>query len=144
MTLPIRSALSLLTLGVVAGVSFWAGQHQAQAQAPNHVFELRRYTATEGRLPDLEKRFRDHTMKIFERHGMKNIIYMVPIDGPEHNNTLVYILQHDSKEAAQKAWDAFRSDPEWVKARTASEANGKLTVKTESYFLAPTDYSPIK
>jgi hypothetical protein len=118
-----------------------SGGRAAQA---NHVFELRTYYAADGKLADLNARFRNHTLKIFERHGMKNVVYGVPMDGPASSNTLIYLLQHSSREAAQKSWDAFRNDPEWVKARAASEANGKLVDKVESVFLAPTDYSPMK
>lgn len=139
-----QSTLSVLAVGVVAGVSFWAGERQANAAATAHVYELRTYTATPGNLANLEARFRDHTMALFQKHGMKNVIYMVPVDGPEAENTLVYILEHPSVAAAKESWKAFQTDPDWVAARTASEKNGKLTVKTESHFYQPTDFSPIK
>lgn len=144
MRLTLRSTLALLAVGAVAGVSFWAGQQQANAAAAAHVYELRTYTTPEGKLGDLNSRFRDHTVKIFEKHGMKNIIYMTPMEGPTANNTLVYLLQHDSRDAAKASWASFQKDPDWVKARTASEVNGKLTTKVESVFYTPTDYSPIK
>ena len=112
--------------------------------ADGKVYELRTYTTYEGKLPDLLARFRNHTLKIFERHGMKNIGYWVPTDEPRSTNTLIYVLEHSSREAAKKSWDAFRADPEWVKVRAASEANGKITEKVESIFMEATDFSKLK
>ena len=108
------------------------------------VFELRTYTTLPGRLSALNARFRNHTCKIFEKHGMKNIGYWVPQDEPRKSNTLIYVISHKSREAAKANWDAFRSDPEWVKARDASEADGKIVEKVESVFMDAADYSPIK
>lgn len=108
------------------------------------VYELRTYTTLPGKLPDLLARFRNHTVKLFEKHGMRNVAYWVPLDAPRSQNTLVYVLAHKDRAAAQKSWDAFRADPEWIKARTASEAKGKIVEKTESVFLAPTDFSAMK
>ena len=110
----------------------------------SRVFELRTYTAHPGKLGDLEARFRNHTLKLFEKHGMKNIGYWTPSDAPLKENTLIYIVAHESRDAAKKSWDAFRVDPNWVKARDASEANGKIVAKVESVFLDATDYSAIK
>jgi len=117
---------------------------QAQAQAQARVFELRTYTAHEGRLQDVVNRFRDHTRTIFDRHDMTSVGYWTPQDGPQSQNTLVYILAHPSRDAAKKNWDKFRADPDWHKARDASEANGKILAKTESVFLAPTSFSAIR
>ncbi len=113
------------------------------AQTSGRVFELRTYTCNEGKLEDLQKRFRDHTTKIFEKHGMTNIGYWVPQD-ERSKTTLIYILAHPSREAAKKNWAEFGKDPEWVKVRTESEANGKIVAKVESVFMDPTDYSPMK
>jgi NIPSNAP protein len=115
-----------------------------QAQTANRVFEMRTYTAPPGKLDALKARFRDHTVGIFSRLGITNIGYWQPIDSPLSENTLIYILAYPSREAAQKAWATFRTDPEWVKARTASEANGPLTTNVASVFLNPVDFSPIK
>jgi len=104
------------------------------------AFELRTY---EGKLPELLARFRNHTMKLFERHGMTNIAYWVPQDAPGSQNTLIYVLAHASREAAKKNWEAFRNDPEWQKVRKESEANGKLVIKIESVFMDPADFSPM-
>ena len=108
------------------------------------VYELRTYTTLPGKLPDLLARFRNHTMKLFEKHGMRNVAYWVPQDAPRSQNTLIYVLAHKDRDAAQKSWDAFRDDPEWIKARTDSEAKGKIVEKTESVFMAPTDFSAMK
>lgn len=108
------------------------------------VYELRIYNTNEGKLPDLLKRFREHTCELFQRHGIENIGYWVPTekaDGAE--NTLIYIIKHPSREAAKSNWAAFQNDPEWQKARAASEENGKLLSKApESIYMTPTDFSP--
>jgi NIPSNAP len=116
------------------------------AQAAGHVYELRTYTAAEGRLPNLQARFRDHTLTIFSRHGIKSVGYWTPIEGPTAGTTLIYILEHPSRDEARKNWAEFGADPEWKKVRADSETNagGPLTTKIDSVFLAPTDYSPLK
>lgn len=113
-------------------------------QAADRVFEMRTYTTHPGKLPDLLKRFRDHTVKLFEKHGMTNIGYWVPTDAPRSENTLIYVLAYPSADAAKKAWDAFRTDPDWQKARKASEANGPIVQKVDSVFMTPADFSKIK
>jgi hypothetical protein len=118
----------------------------AHAQAATRVFEMRTYTAAPGKFAALQSRFRDHTLRIFEKHGMQNIGYWIPADAPSSENTIVYILAHKDREAAKKSWAAFGADPEWQKVRTASMApdGASLTTKVESVFLNPTDYSPMK
>ncbi len=108
------------------------------------VYELRTYTTLEGRLDALHARFRDHTTKLFEKHGMKNHEYWTPTDPERAKNTLIYVVSHDSMEAAKKSWEAFRNDPEWAKVRDASEADGKIVSKVESVYMTLTDYSPVK
>ena len=109
--------------------------------AENRAFEMRTYYTHEGKLPALLARFRDHTVKLFEKHGMTNVGYWVPKDKP---NTLIYILAHKNEAAAKASWDGFRKDPDWVKARDASEAAGKIVAKVESVFMEPTDFSKMK
>jgi hypothetical protein len=106
------------------------------------VYELRVYHCFEGKLPDLLKRFREHTTKIFEKHSMKNIAYWTPMDEPQKSNTLIYILAHSSREAAAANWKAFSADPEWQSVQKASEANGKIVEKVDSTFMTLTDFSP--
>jgi len=106
------------------------------------VYELRVYHTYEGKLDDLLRRFREHTVRLFEKHGIHNVAYWTPIDEPLKGRTLFYILSHPSREAATANWDAFRNDPEWQAARDKSEANGKLVEKVDSTFLSLTDFSP--
>jgi hypothetical protein len=109
--------------------------------ADTRVYELRTYTAAPGKLDALNARFRDHTCKLFEKHGMTNVGYWVPVENPE--NKLIYLLAHASREAADKSWKEFLADPEWQKAQKASEVNGRLVTKIERLYLTPTDYSPM-
>ena len=106
------------------------------------VFELRTYTTLEGRLPNLHARFKNHTMKLFEKHGMKNVMYWTPTDEKTANNTLIYVIWHASPDAAKKSWDGFRADPDWHKARDESEKDGKIVAKVESVYMKATEYSP--
>ena len=112
--------------------------------AAERIFEIRTYTTEPGKLPDLLKRFRDHTTKLFEKHGMTNVGYWTPADEPRSGDTLIYVLAHQSRAAAAKSWDAFRKDPDWIKARDASEVGGKIVAKVDSVFANPTDFSAIK
>jgi hypothetical protein len=116
----------------------------ASAQTTNRVFEIRTYTAAPGKFDALHKRFRDHTVRLFTKHGMSHVGYWTPADAPLSENTLIYVLAHQNREAAKKSWAGFRSDPEWLKVRDESQKDGSLTTKVESVFLNPTDYSPIK
>ncbi|MBI3838601.1 MAG: NIPSNAP family protein [Planctomycetia bacterium] len=105
---------------------------------------MRTYTANDGKMADLHKRFREHTNRLFEKHGMTLVAYWTPVDGPEAANTLVYVLAYPSREAREKSWKDFQADPEWQAAYKASHADGPLVKKVVSQFLSPTDYSPIK
>jgi hypothetical protein len=109
------------------------------------VFELRSYTAPEGKLAALDSRFRDHTLKLFAKHGMTNLGYFHPADADKGAaNTLIYFLAHASREAAAASWKGFREDPEWQKVLTESQKDGKLTTKVESVVLKPVDFSRLK
>ena len=136
-------------VAIVFGAGFLMGStvqgiQDAEAQPADRVFELRTYTAPEGKLPNLQARFRDHTMSIFENHGMMNIGYWTPQDEPNSSNTLVYIIAHDSREAAAENWRAFGSDPEWQEVSRASQVDGRIVSSVESVFLDPLDFSPIQ
>jgi len=111
-------------------------------QTSTAVYELRVYHAYEGKLDDLLRRFREHTMQLFEKHGIKNVAYWTPLDDPLKGKTLIYLLAHPNRDAATANWKAFREDPEWLTVRDKSEANGKLVEKVDSTFLALTDFSP--
>jgi NIPSNAP len=132
----------LLLVGFALGSAMGPASHLS-AQAPR-VFELRTYTAPEGKLSDLHARFRNHTLRIFQKHGMTNVAYFSPQDAPLSQNTLVYLLAYPSREAAKQSWDAFRNDPEWKKVAAETQANGPIVAKVESVFLDATDYSPMK
>jgi hypothetical protein len=119
-----------------------AGVTRSEAQAPNHVYELRMYHANPGKLDALNTRFRDHTIAIFNKHNMKSIGYWTPQDNKD--NLLIYVLEHPSREAATKAWAAFNADPEWVKVKAESEKDGKLVDHVDDTYMNPTDYSMLK
>lgn len=140
MTKPARlSALAcLLALGAVFAAPATA------ADGENRLFELRTYTAADGKLDDLHARFRNHTNKLFEKHGMTLVGYWTPADEPGSENTLVYILAYKDLDARKAAWKGFMGDPEWQKVFAESRADGPLVTKVDSVFLDPTDYSPIK
>ena len=108
------------------------------------IYELRTYTAKDGKLENIVARFRDHTTRLFEKHGMKNIGYWVPADSPASGNTLIYIVAHKNREAAKANWDAFRADPDWIKVKSESEANGPIVDHIVSVFMNPTDFSKLK
>jgi len=130
--------LGFLAHGVVPG------EPVLHAQGGARVFELRTYTAPEGKLGELHARFRDHTLRIFQTHGMTNVAYFAPQDAPASQNTLVYLIAHPSREAAKENWAAFGKDPEWQKVAQESQVNGKIVASVQSMFLDATDYSPLK
>ena len=144
----IRSSVvttAALLVGLIVGWSTALLRAEAEKPAAK-VYELRTYTTEEGRLPALQARFKDHTLKLFEKHGMQNVIYFTPIDkdGKPIDNKLVYLIAHKSLEAKSASFGAFGKDPEWVAARDASEKDGKIVAKVESQLFVPTDYSPMK
>lgn len=116
---------------------------QVQADEPSPVYELRVYTTHPGKMPDLLTRFKNHTCKLFERHGMVNVGYWQSLEQKE-GDKLYYILKHESRSAAEASWKAFGADPEWIKVRATSEAKGAIVLGVESKFLTSTDFSAIK
>ena len=116
----------------------------ALAFAKGPVYELRTYTAADGKLDALKARFRDHTIRIFKKHGMESVGYWVPEDPDKSKNTLIYILKHPSREGAEKHWTDFQNDPEWKRVSAESEANGKLVLKVDRVWLDPTEFSMLK
>ncbi len=130
-----RSAAVLGLLVLLGGLAGTAAQER-----DSRVYELRIYYAPPGKLANLEARFREHTTKLFEKHGMTNVGYWTPIDNPD--NQLIYLLAHPSVEAKKKAWKDFLADPEWKKVAAQTEADGKIVERIESLLLAATDYSP--
>ncbi len=132
----LQTLLAMLYSAVPAGAQMGAGAGSQEC------FELRVYHTYEGKLDDLLRRFRDHTMTIFAKHGMRSVAYWTPTDDPLKGKTLFYIIAHASREAAVANWKAFHDDPEWQKVASESEANGKLVEKVDSTFLVLTDFSP--
>jgi hypothetical protein len=121
------------------------GKQDTKVDARAHrVFEMRTYYAAPGKMAEMHARFRNHTCKLFEKHGMTLIGFWTPADAKDGENKMVYILAFSSKDAAAKSWAAFRDDPEWKRVRAESEKNGRLVEKVESVYLNPTDYSPMK
>jgi hypothetical protein len=149
-TCKLFALLSMLSLTSIVATAQSAPAPPTIAPSPSlakdsRCFELRTYYAAPGKLEELHARFRDHTMKLFKKHGMEVVGFWGPTDKEKGSeNTLVYVLAFPSREARDKAWAAFGSDPEWKKAQSESEKNGKLTTKVDSVILMATDYAPVK
>ena len=124
----------------ILGVFLLAAESASLAAEELACYELRTYTAREGKLEALHNRFRNHTTKLFAKHGMVNVGYWTPQENDKHR--LVYLLGYPNRQARDRAWKKFFEDPDWKKAYRESIANGRLVKKVESIFLAPTDYSP--
>ena len=108
------------------------------------VYELRTYTTNKGKLDNLNNRFRDHTIRLFDKHGMESVGYWVPTEEPASQNTLIYVLKHASRDAATASWNAFSADPEWRKVAEDSQVDGRILAKApESVFMNAADYSPV-
>ena len=145
-----KTLVAALLSATVIVVTVLAAETSSAPVSPSvakdsRAFEMRTYYAAPGKLEALNARFRDHTCRLFKKHGMEIVGFWIPQDKEKGSeNTLVYILAHKSREAAKKSFAEFGKDPEWQKARAESEANGKLVEKVESVFLSATDYSPMK
>jgi hypothetical protein len=144
---PKQRAVSASTLCFLSGVLIMAGINTlrgSDAQPPQHVYELRLYHAREGKMDALKARFADHTDALFKRHNMKSIGYWSPQDAKSSQELFIYILEHPSREEADKNWAAFQGDPEWKKVKAESEANGALVDHIDRYFMDPTSFSGLK
>jgi hypothetical protein len=115
-----------------------------QAQQAGRFYELRTFTANEGKLEALHDRFRKHTMGLWAKHGMTNVAYFKVLDSPAASNQIVFLLSYPSRDASKASWAAFGQDAEWKKVVAETEANGRLIMKGETIALEPTDYSPMK
>jgi hypothetical protein len=129
---------------VMSSFTVTADADEGAKKADTRVFELRTYYAAEGKMDALNARFRDHTCKLFEKHGMTVVGFWTPTRPDEAQQKLVYLLAFPSKDAAAKSWREFGADPEWNAVKKESEKDGKLVLKIESVYLTPTDYSPLK
>jgi len=135
----------LYLLSFLGGVAMTLGlSGLVRSNPPQHVYELRLYQVNEGKMDALIARFGDHTDAIFKRHNMKSIGYWRPEDAPFSQNLFIYVLEHPSREDAQKNWAAFQADPEWKRVKADSEINGPLAKHIDSYFMDPTSFSDLK
>jgi hypothetical protein len=147
-----RKRIGLLVLGLAAlGLAGHAAsgaddKTKEEKKVDTRVFELRTYYAKPGKMKALHARFRDHTNKLFEKHGMTIIGFWTPTDPPKDKELekLIYILAFPSRDAGDKSWKAFQDDPDWKKAKDESEKDGALVDHVDRVFMNPTDYSPLK
>jgi hypothetical protein len=128
-------------VAVMLGFGMLKGSNE---EPQHHVYELRLYHVNEGKMDALKSRFGDHTDSIFKRHNMKSIGYWSPEDAPNSQTLFIYILEHPSRQEAEKNWAAFQADPEWQKVKAESEAHGPLVDHIDRYFMDPTSFSALK
>jgi NIPSNAP protein len=138
------AAVILLSLAAGSLVAPRLTHAESDGSPSGRVFELRVYHTLPGRLPQLLATFRDHNVAYLKKHGMTSIGYWTPQDAPASENTLIFIVAHESREAADRNWKEFRADPEWQKLAKASLAGGEIVEKIDSTFMTPTDYSALK
>ena len=134
--------LSITSISLIVGLG--AGIFYSTSAQNQKVFELRTYQATPGNLGNLHARFRDHTIRIFRKHGMEIVGFWSPTSEEERDDILVYLLAHDSQDAADASWQAFGADPEWASVAEESNKNGQILAGVERKYMVPTDYSPMK
>lgn len=139
-----RIAFAALAIAALTLTSFAVGISVGEARSVDtRVYELRTYTTNPGRLPALHKRFADHTMRLFEKHGMQNVMYWTPMDSARKDNTLIYVISHASREAADKSWREFAADSAWIMVSRASEVDGRILAKApERVYMTATPWSP--
>ena len=142
----VAGVLALTACAGVAAVAIRAANaDKGDKPVDQRVYELRTYTAAPGKIEALHARFREHTLKFFEKHGMKVEGFWKPLDPKAADEKLIYLLSFPSKEAADKSWQEFRDDPGWQKVKDESEKDGPLLAKPpESVFMVSTDYAPTK
>lgn len=140
-----RCGLVLRTtaVAVLFAATAIGGAATVEAQS-SRVYELRTYTTEEGRLGALLARFGGGEVELFHKHGMESVGYWVPDEAPSSDNTLVYMLAHESRESAATSWQAFRDDPVWQTMRRESLVDGPIVTQVESTFLNPADFSPLQ
>ncbi len=144
----IKPAVAVVLMGGMFALGMMSGMQMPDAVAAQadteRVYELRTYYTNDGKLDALHDRFNNHTNQLFVRHNITLIGYWTPADGDDADNTLTYLVAHDSREAARANWMAFISDPDWKAAYAESIKDGKLVKKIDSTYLNPTDYSPLR
>ena len=139
-----KATYLLSFLGGAAVMLGMSGLSGSDTKPQHHVYELRLYHVKEGKMDALKARFADHTDAIFRRHNMKSIGYWSPEDAPDSQNLFIYILEHPSRQDAEKNWAAFQADPEWQKVKKESEINGALVGHIDRYFMDPTSFSALR
>lgn len=146
-----RIVLTALALTLLFGffVTAPADDKKTDRDADQRFYELRIYTTHDGKLDELNARFRNHTNKLFKKHGMELVAYWTPAEASKSmpyqpDNTLIYVLAYPSKEAREKSWKGFINDPDWKQAFQASRVDGPLVKRVQNCFMQPTDYSPIQ
>jgi hypothetical protein len=138
-------SVSSVSLLLLSSALTWGDRASADDAPPNvKVYELRVYHANPGKMEALHARFRDHTCKLFQTHGIELIGFWTPTESEEAANTLYYIIAFPNAEAQKKSWKAFLDDPDWKQVKADSEKDGVLVKKVDSKFLKATDYSPTK
>jgi hypothetical protein len=142
MSLNASIGLCVIVGAVAATLAYNAGYSRAEEKQAERLYELRTYTTHPGRLPALNARFKNHTTKLFEKHGIKNGLYWVPTDEKLKDNTLIYFVSHANQDSADKSWKEFINDPEWKAVAEASEKDGKIVAKVDRVYMKLVDYSP--
>jgi hypothetical protein len=138
------AVIVVVGVAAAAGAVLAARADKGDNKVDTRFFELRTYHVAPGKMEALQARFRDHTNKLFAKHGMTIIGFWTPDKPDDADKKLIYILAYPSKEAREKSWKDFRADPDWQEAKKASEKDGPLVEKVEEVYLNPTDFSPIK
>lgn len=137
------AGIVVIGLSAAAWALYAAAAEKGDNKVDTRVFELRTYHVVPGRMKAMNARFRDHTNKLLEKHGMTLVGFWQP-EGKDAETTLIYLVAHKSREAADKSWKTFRDDPEWLKVKADSEKDGKIVEKVDTVFMNPTDYSALK
>lgn len=143
MALRFGTVAGLVVAAFAAGV-YTGGGAGARAQGTGRVFELRTYTAADGKLQTLSDRFRDRTLTIFEKHGMQAVGAWIPTDAPHSGNTLVFLMEWPNREEADRTWQRFGEDPAWKSLVAETEKDGRLWTKLDRLWMRPTEYSAMK
>ena len=143
-----RAAAGAVAAGMALFASACAAMNMGEAVAPTPpaigLYELRIYTAAEGKSDALDARFRDHTIGLFNKHGMNPIGFwhVATAAGQPKDARLFYLMGYKDRAARDASWRAFAQDPEWQKVYADSQKDGSLTSNIENIFLNATDYSP--
>lgn len=107
------------------------------------IYEMRVYRCCPGRLPALLARFQNHTLKLWDKHGIRQAGFWTTLVG-ESNQDLTYLVQWDSMAEREAKWLAFQTDPDWIAARAQTEADGQIVLSVSNQLLAPTAFSSVK